>query len=117
MSNNQLYHLIIKSLKGRLTSSESQQLDNWTSASEDNAQIAKGIKEVWELSENAAFDPSSLDMDQEFATFQQKLSQRKTAKVVPMKSRRNFFLKIAASAFGNSPMDHRRSGFSPPSNV
>lgn len=97
MSNNQLYHLIIKSLKGRLTSSESQQLDNWTSASEENAQIAKGIKEVWELSENAAFDPASLDMDQEFATFQQKLSQRKTAKVVPMKRRRNFFLKIAAS--------------------
>lgn len=97
MSNKQLYHLIIKSLKGRLTSSESQQLDNWTSASEEHAQIAKGIKEVWELSENATFDLSSLDMDQEFATFQQKLSQRKAATVVPINSRGHFFLKIAAS--------------------
>ena len=98
MSEQYYIGLIYKRLTEKLSQDESNELEEWLSASEEHRDMAKEVAHIWERSKAYEIQEPALDLDEEFARLEPHLDIQEEFRTHSRSSAFNFrILKIAAS--------------------
>jgi len=91
--------LIAKSLAGEATAEENHLIDEWTLESDENKLALNEYKKLFEASNKHYKDTPTIDVNQEWGTFQQNINQIESSPVIPLTaaSSRGTWYKMAAA--------------------
>lgn len=98
MKEDDYISLLYKKLSKSITSSESERLDTWLTASEENREIAKSVEMSWNMG-SGYNDPIVVDLDEDYTELEQKMEgkpEKKSSTPVRTLPRRNWW-SVAAS--------------------